>query len=192
MSFSDPPLDQNANFLFRSEHQAMSDSFASFLRLHHDSVVRSWVDAMYRDGRTELTERLSMEQLVNHLPEALDELATLVDHSASDAEIAEAAKRLRVHPQVRFQQGALMDEVAREFITLRSVIHDLFWKPEFLDTESRSEARATLYTINRFLDELVVQTIIVYAASLRPTVETRISNWPPPRRKASISTLEVR
>ncbi|MDQ3817823.1 MAG: hypothetical protein M3362_09045, partial [Acidobacteriota bacterium] len=34
-----------------------------------------------------------------------------------------------------------------------------------------------------FVDELIAQVLIIYAASFRPPVETRASVWPPPRRR---------
>lgn len=162
----------------------MPERFAPLFRQHEDALIRAWADEVYRDRRTQLPAALSYRQLVDHLPDMFDELARLLDSDASDQEILEAVSRLRVHAQVRFQQGALIDEVARELIILRDVLNDFLWRDGVSATEGDlRELRDALRRADRFLDELLAQTILVYAASLRPNVRTRTSTWPPPRRR---------
>jgi hypothetical protein len=142
------------------------------------------MDELYRDQRTELPARLSYGQLVDHLPELLEELAHLLDAGASDVEILEATRRLRTHAQVRFHQGVLMDELARELMFLRRVIEDFLWRESASVVEGDlRELRDALRRANRFMDEMMAQALVIYAASLRPPVETRSSVWPPPRRR---------
>ncbi|HKC65762.1 MAG TPA: RsbRD N-terminal domain-containing protein, partial [Pyrinomonadaceae bacterium] len=106
----------------------MPQKFTTLIRQNEDSIIRAWVDEMYAERRTELTSLLSYEQLVDHLPDTLEELSRLLDCGASDSEIQEAIRRLRSHPQVRFHQGALMDEVARELMVFRKVFNDFLWR----------------------------------------------------------------
>jgi hypothetical protein len=162
----------------------MPERFKPLFRQHEDALIRAWVDGVYSDRRTQLPASLSYRQLVDHLPEMLDELARLLDASASYNEILETVSRLRIHTQVRFQQGALIDEVARELMILRDVINDFLWREGVSATEGDiRELRDALHRTNSFVDELLAQTILVYAASLRPNVQTRTSTWPPPRRR---------
>lgn len=162
----------------------MSERFATLLREYEGVIIRAWVDEVYAERRTELPLRLSYGQLVGHLPELLEELAHLLATAATDAEITEATRRLRAHPQVRFYQGLLLDEVARELMLFRQVIIDFLWREGSSARQgSLSELRDALRRVNRFADEMIAQVIVVYAASLRPPVETRASVWPPPRRR---------
>lgn len=162
----------------------MSERFAMLLRECEGEIIRAWVDAVYAERRSELPARLSYGQLVGHLPEFLEELARLLDRGAADAEIIESTRRLRAHSQVRFYQGLLMDEVARELMLFRQVITDFLWREGYSARQgSLSELRDALRRANRFIDEMIAQVIVVYAASLRPPVETRTSVWPPPRRR---------
>lgn len=162
----------------------MSERFATLLREYEGVIIRAWVDEVYAERRTELPARLSFGQLVGHMPELLEELARLLDSAATDAEMIEVTRRLRSHPQVRFYQGLLLDEVARELMLFREVIIDFLWREGLSARQgSLSELREALRRVNRFVDELIAQVIIVYAASLRPPVETRGSAWPPPRRR---------
>jgi hypothetical protein len=162
----------------------MLQKFISLIRRNEDSVIRAWVDEMYAERRTELSALLSYGQLVDHLPDALEELAIILDRAATDIEIVEAARRLRSHPQVRFHQGALIDEVARELMLFRKVVNELLWRECVCATQGDLwELRDALGRADRFVDELIAQVVVVYAASLRPSVETRASVWPPPRRR---------
>lgn len=154
------------------------------MRQHESAIIRAWVDEIYSERRTTLASALSYEQLVGFLPECLESLSQLLDRSATDGEILEVVTRLRSHAQVRFQQGLLIDEVVRELTILRSVLNDYLWQESSQALAGDLQAlRQALHRVNGFVDELVGQALLVYAASLRPPVETRSSVWPPPRRR---------
>jgi hypothetical protein len=162
----------------------MSKQFTTLVHQHEDSIIHAWVDEMYAERRTELPAMLSYEQLVDHLSDLMAELATALDLAATESEISEAARRLRSHPQIRFHQGALIDEVARELMIFRKVFSDFLWREGINATQGDLwELRDAHQRADRFVDELIAQAIVVYAASLRPPVETRTSVWPPPRRR---------
>jgi hypothetical protein len=162
----------------------MPEHFANLIRQFEGAIIRAWVDAVYGERRVELAQRLSYGQLIDHLPEALEELARLLDNEADDIEIGEAARHFRSHAQIRFQQGVLIDEVARELMLLRQAINDFLWREGINAAHGDLwDVRDAIRRANRFVDELLSQAVVVYAASLRPPVETRTSVWPPPRRR---------
>jgi RsbT co-antagonist protein rsbRD N-terminal domain len=162
----------------------MPERFAPLLREHTDALTREWVDEIYADRRTDLPVILSYREMVEHLPELFEELGAALDQEAATDEIIEAARRLRFHAQVRFQQGCLIDEVARELTILRLVLGDFLWREGISATEGDiRELRDALRRMDSFVDELLVQAVLVYASSLRPSVPTRTSVWPPPRRR---------
>lgn len=160
----------------------MARRFSSLFRQHLDPFTRAWADRVYADRRTDLATLLTFRELVEHVPEVLEELGWLLDDRADPLELCEGARRLRGYPRVRFHQGALIDEVARELMLLRSTL----W--EFLRQEARAASdedarilRDALRRVEMFFDELVTEAILVYASSLRPVIPTRGSVWPPPR-----------
>lgn len=162
----------------------MAERFAHLFQQHLDSITRAWVDEIYADRRTALPASLSYRELVEHLPDILDELAHVLDVAEDYRGIVESARGLRTHPQVRFQQGCLIDEVARELMILRDVLNDFLWREGVSATEGDLwELRDALRRTNGFVDELIAQVVLVYAASLRPSVRTRTMLWPPPRRR---------
>src|SRR5947209_9733103 len=161
----------------------MPRRFSTLFRQHLDPFTRVWVDEVYADRRTGLATLLSFRELVEHVPDILDELAHLRDERASVEEIAEAARRLRVFAQTRFQQRVLIDEVARELMLLHDALSEFLWQEASSVVDgSTPELHDALRRTQLFFDELIAQAILVYAASLRPVVPTRASVWPPPRR----------
>jgi hypothetical protein len=160
----------------------MSRRFNSLFRRHLDHFIRAWVDEVYADRRTDLATLLTFRELVEHIPEVLEELAHLLDERADEEQIAEAARRLRDFAQKRFQQGVLVDEVARELMLLRDTLCEFLWQraPGVLEDETR-ELHDALRRAGLFFDEMIAEAILVYAKSLRPVVPTRGSLWPPPR-----------
>jgi hypothetical protein len=158
--------------------------FSALFREHEGALVRAWADDVYAERRTDLPSLLSYRQLVDSLPEALEELARLLDDEADEHDIEVAVRNLRGHAQVRFQQGCLIDEVARELMILRRVLIDFLWRESLGVTEGDlRELRDALARVDLFVDEMIAQAIIVYATSLRPPVRTRTPHWPPPRRR---------
>src|SRR5918997_2573514 len=162
----------------------MPRRFSSLFRQLLDPLTRAWADGVYADRRTDLATLLTFRELVEHVPDVLEELGRLLDERAVPEEIYEAARHLRGYARVRFQQGVLIDEVARELMLLRSTLCEFLWQ-EALGPPDEDERvlRDALRRAELFFDELVAEAILVYASSLRPVVPTRGSVWPPPRRR---------
>ncbi len=156
----------------------------SLIDQHKDLIIQWWAEEIYRDNRTGLAATLSYRELVHYLPELLDEFAHLLETSASRQEIVERVVSLRPFIHVRFQQGCLIDEVAHELNVLREVLCEFLWR-EFEKSGERDvrQLRESVWCGNALLDELIEQVIVVYAANFRPPVQTRVSVWPPRRRK---------
>ena len=162
----------------------MPRRFSSLFRQQLDPFTRAWADRIYDDRRTDLATLLTFRELVEHVPEVLEELGRLLDARADREELCEGARRLRGYARVRFQQGVLIDEVARELMLLRGTLCEFLWQEArgWTDDDERVLHDA-LGRAEIFFDELVVEVILIYASSLRPVVPTRGSVWPPPRRR---------
>lgn len=160
----------------------MPARFSQLFDRHLDPLVRAWADRVYADRRTDLPSILTYRELVEFAPDLFEELARALDVGADYGEVADAARRLRVYAQTRFQQGALIDEVARELSLMREILNAFLWREAAGATgDEMRELRSSLRLTNAFIDELLIQFILVYTASLRPSVPTRASVWPPAR-----------
>lgn len=66
---------------------------------------------------------------------------------------------------------------------LRQAINAFLWREVGVaNDEDVQDLHKALDHADRFIDEMIMQSVIVYAASQRPPVSTRASIWPPPRR----------
>jgi RsbT co-antagonist protein rsbRD N-terminal domain len=158
--------------------------FASLFGENEGAIVREWADAVYAEPRTDLPSLLSYRELIDGVPELLEELARVLDERAEGRELAASAARFRARAQVRFQQGCLIDEVARELMLLRRVLIDFLWRAWVGVTDGdHRELRGAVRRTDAFVDELIAQAIITYASCLRPPVRTRVPHWPPVRRR---------
>lgn len=163
----------------------MPRRFSSLFHQQLGSLTRAWVDEVYADRRTDLATLLTFRELVGHVPDVVEELGYLLDGRAEREEICEGARRLRGCAQARFQQGALIDEVARELMLLRDTLCEFLWQesPAFAGEEPPRGLHDALRRTWLFFDELIADAILVYAVSLRPVIPTRGTVWPPPRRR---------
>jgi len=158
--------------------------FSTLFRQHLDPLTRAWVDEVYADRRTDLATLLSFRELIEHVPDILEELSRLLDERTSAEEMADAARRLRGFAQSRFQQGVLIDEVARELMLLRDALCEFLWREaQTVVDGDMLRLHDALRRAGLFFDELIAQAVLVYAASMRPVVPTRGSLWPPPGRR---------
>jgi hypothetical protein len=158
-----------------------SKRLACVFRRHEELIVRQLVDDIYAERRTDLPRTLSFEQLVGPVQEILDSLGRLLDSKTGELEIADEVRHLRNHAQVRFHHGVLIDEVARELMLLREIVNEFLWRDAApTTTDDLMTLREALALANRFMDELLTQTLVIYATNTRPPVETRASRWPPP------------
>jgi hypothetical protein len=160
----------------------MSALFSQLFSQHLASLARVWADEIYADRRTDLPSILSYRELIEFALEVFEELGRALDRQSDKAEIAESARRLRAYALTRFQQGVLIDEVARELTLMRAVLNAFMWREavEVTGGDMR-ELKHALGVTNSLIDELLVQSVVVYAANLRPSVRTRSAAWPPQR-----------
>ena len=144
------------------------------LRRHEGELVSAWADEIYRETRTELPALLSYRQLIEPIPDFLDQLGQILDQRTGSVEVSETVRPLRFHLQVRFQHGCLIDEVARELFIFRKVLDGFLWQRGFnAGLMDMWELRRVLSLTHSFVDEMIAQTIAVYAINLRPPINIR-------------------
>ena len=99
-------------------------SFAGFLRRERTALTEKWMNAVLGDASLVEADKLTYDQLADHLPEILDGICTALD--AQDLEQAEPAieRNARTHGKVRWQQGYRIDELVHELDLFRQVLAD--------------------------------------------------------------------
>jgi signal transduction histidine kinase len=107
--------------------------FAGYLRRERDRLTEQWMKAVFGDVDLIEADKLTYEQLADHLPEILDGLCVALE--AEDLETVEPAieRDARKHGKVRWRQGYRIEELVRELDLFHQTLSDGL--EEFADTE---------------------------------------------------------
>ena len=128
-----------------------------------EMIVRTWTDKVMSDQRIYSDARLSYLQLIDHIPQILEELRCALAYEPEAAALPQEGEK---HGRLRWQQGYELKEVVRELMLLRSTLL------EFLETYSgalqnkqASHLMQAYRRINGFMDEEIYRTIEAYLES---------------------------
>ncbi|MFM0164197.1 sensor histidine kinase [Paraburkholderia sediminicola] len=141
--------------------------FADFIREQRARLTEKWIKAVFGDVDLVEADKLTYQQLADHLPEILEGLCRALD--VEDLERVEPAieRDARKHGMVRWRQGYRIEELVRELDLFHQVLADAL--EEFADQEStftrRHEGRAR---------RLVAETLsMVTLTSIKEVVSER-------------------
>ncbi|HEX7935331.1 MAG TPA: sensor histidine kinase [Paraburkholderia sp.] len=99
-------------------------NFAEFVRVERDRFTEQWMNAVFGEVGLLEADKLTYQQLADHLPEILDSLCTALD--TEDLERVEPAieRDARKHGMVRWRQGYRIEELVRELDLFHQVLAD--------------------------------------------------------------------
>jgi hypothetical protein len=141
----------------------MPEEISRLLHNGSEIIVRSWTDKVMSDRRVYSDARLSYLQLVDHIPQILEEIRdALARGPESEASPVQGPK----HGRMRWQQGYELKEVVRELMLLRTTLL------EFIETyrgalhnKQPNHIMQAYRRINGFMDEELYRTIEAYLES---------------------------
>ncbi|HVF55506.1 MAG TPA: RsbRD N-terminal domain-containing protein [Pyrinomonadaceae bacterium] len=143
----------------------MAEEISYLLKTGHDTIVRNWADKVTADRRVHSDARLTYLQLVDHVPQIVEELRSALSAQTSSSQMLHEGKE---HGRQRWQQGYELKEVVRELTLLRQTL------TEFIDTyrgalprQSAEQLAQSFHKINGFMDEELYKTIEAYLESPR-------------------------
>jgi signal transduction histidine kinase len=142
-------------------------AFANHLRGNQVNLTERWMKAVFHE--TELTEadRLTYEQLLDHVPNILEEICSALEEQDFDQVEPAIERNARQHGRLRWRQGYRIDELVRELDLFRQMLTGQI--VEFSESRPwfgrRHEERA-----RHFIDEAVS---FVTLTSIREVVTER-------------------
>lgn len=148
----------------------MTEEISRLLASGSEQILRTWSEKVMSDRRVQSDSQLSYVQLIDHIPEIIEELKHAMAASLPEEELKEANN----HGRQRWRQGYELKEVIRELILLRATLL------EFLETYRGAMRQHNLdqlthayRRINGFMDEELYKTVEAYleAPQHAPPVE---------------------
>ncbi|MGF6771635.1 signal transduction histidine kinase [Paraburkholderia sp. GAS199] len=142
-------------------------AFAAQLRLRQVDLTERWMKAVFHDAELTESDRLTYEQLADHIPNILDEICSVLEHQDLDHAEPAIERDARLHGELRWKQGYRIDELVRELDLFRQMLTGAI--VEFSENRPfftrRHEERA-----RHFIDEAVS---FVTLTSIREVVSER-------------------
>lgn len=138
----------------------MKEAISRLLKSGQDTIVRDWTEKVTADRKVNSDARLSYLQLVDHIPEIVEELQQAI---ARGQDYAPMLSEAREHGRQRWRQGYELKEVVRELTLLRATLVEFLERYSgALPTRSREELTRSLNSINLFMDDEIYRTVEAY------------------------------
>jgi signal transduction histidine kinase len=148
-------------------HLSPLAAFAAQLRSQQVDLTERWMKAVFHDADLTESDRLTYEQLADHIPNILDEICSVLENQDLDQAENAIERDARQHGKLRWKQGYRIDELVRELDLFRQMLTGAIVeyseaRPSFT---RRHEERA-----RHFIDEAVS---FVTLTSIREVVNER-------------------
>jgi signal transduction histidine kinase len=97
-------------------------AFAGSLRLEQVSLTERWMRAVFHDIVLSDADRLTYEQLSDHIPAILEEICSALEDQDLDQVEPAIESNARKHGKLRWRQGYRIDELVRELDLFRQML----------------------------------------------------------------------
>ena len=138
----------------------MSEEISRLLKNGRETIVRDWTEKVTSDRRVNSDARLSYLQLVDHIPQIVEELQeALVSIPPGGPMLREG----REHGRQRWRQGYELKEVVRELTLLRVTLVEFLERYRgALPSGAPEELTRSFNRINLFMDDEIYKTVEAY------------------------------
>jgi signal transduction histidine kinase len=97
-------------------------AFAESLRLEQVNLTERWMRAVFHDIELSDADRLTYEQLSDHIPAILEEICSALEDQDLDQVEPAIERNARKHGKLRWRQGYRIDELVRELDLFRQML----------------------------------------------------------------------
>jgi hypothetical protein len=119
-----------------------------------DAITLEWVRRVKSDTHMRSDDRLTTPQIVDHVPQMLEELCTLLQHEGvPDFQTIRASSQ---HGYTRSMEGYSLIDLLRELELLRDCVFDFVAETETKHHANRRETIRALQTVNHYFGEDII------------------------------------
>jgi hypothetical protein len=127
-------------------HESPLRNFSDFIRTERTRFTEQWMNAVASDVDLVEADKLTYQQLVDHLPELLDGLCAALDSEDLERVETSIERNAKKHGKVRWRQGYRIEELVRELDLFHQVLADAleeFAAQDSTFTRRHESARST-------------------------------------------------
>jgi hypothetical protein len=119
-----------------------------------DAITLEWVGRVKSDEHMRSDDQLTTAQIVDHVPQMLEELCTLMgQEGVPDFNTIRASSH---HGYMRSMEGYSLVDLLRELELLRDCVFDFVAETELEHQVSRRETIRALQTVNHYFGEDII------------------------------------
>ena len=154
--------------------RAALEGVSAWLRAQQAALTEQWLLSVMRDHEIPSSERLTHEQLLDHLPRMYEELCDFMRERAASLK-AEAQVEGREHGRWRWKDGYRIDELVRELEAFRRILVSALLRYRELDARfaGRAATSATL-ALHEFFAEMIVGSVRQYTAEQQVLLQSHV------------------
>jgi signal transduction histidine kinase len=146
---------------------------ADYLEAQQGAITDQWLLAVRRDPEIATADRLTHQQLVDHLPDIYKECCAFLRTRDAAALIEGAKNDAKTHGGIRWADGYQIDELIRELEVFRGILGGTLSRYGDLDPRFRGPAEASASAlVHRFFGEVTVNSVAQYAEEQQAVIST--------------------
>ena len=133
---------------------------AEYLESQRDAVTEQWLLAVRRDPNIATADRLTHQQLVDHLPAIYQECCEFLRRRDTSVLVDDAQVDAKEHGEFRWQNGYRIDELIRELEAFRRIMAATVLR--FVDVDVRFAGtleRQASALVHQFFGEVTVNSV---------------------------------
>lgn len=146
---------------------------ASWLEAQQNALTEQWLLAVRRDPEIPAADRLTHQQLVDHLPEIYRECCNFLRTRDAAALVGEAKSDAQEHGVVRWQDGYKIDELIRELEVFRRILAAALNRYAEIDPLFKGNVETSAnQLLQQFFGEVTVNSVAQYADEQQAVVRS--------------------
>lgn len=144
----------------------MTNEVSLLLESGSEVIVRAWTEKVSSDKRVQSDAQLDYLQLIDHVPQILEELRQALARDARPD--TGSLHKGKEHGRQRWQQGYELKEVIRELMLLRTTLLEYIeTSGEKIPVQDFEQISRAYRQINGFMDEELYKTVEAYLEAPR-------------------------
>lgn len=151
-------------------------ALADYLKQQKGALTDKWLLAVRRDPDIGAADRLTHQQLVDHLPEIYDECCDFLRTRNASALVDDARADAKIHGEIRWADGYRIDELIRELEVFRRILAVTVARYGEVDARFHGPLMANASSMmEQFFGEVTVHSVAQFASEQQRVVQTYTS-----------------